>query len=103
MSHPHDSASTRRALQLSPLRLQHHPIDCTSHTGQHKRHRITLQPRRRSAQLLSDVASAMLYRHVQKLLQSGILVTDLEQPSRGTIERFYRFEEGNARGSGPIA
>jgi DNA-binding transcriptional ArsR family regulator len=51
---------------------------------------------RQLAQLLPDVAQATLYRHVQKLLQAGILVIDSEQPARGTIERFYRFEEGNA-------
>ncbi len=51
---------------------------------------------RQLAQLLPDVAQATLYRHVQKLLQAEILAIDSEQPSRGTIERFYRFEEGNA-------
>ncbi len=52
---------------------------------------------RQLGQLLPDVAQATLYRHVQKLLQAGILAIDSEQPSRGTIERFYRFEEGNAK------
>jgi DNA-binding transcriptional ArsR family regulator len=52
---------------------------------------------RQLAQLLPDVAQATLYRQVQKLLQAGILAIDSEQPSRGTIERFYRFEEGNAK------
>jgi DNA-binding transcriptional ArsR family regulator len=47
--------------------------------------------------LLPDVAQATLYRHVQKLLAANILAIDAEQPSRGTIERFYRFEEGNAK------
>jgi DNA-binding transcriptional ArsR family regulator len=49
------------------------------------------------AQLLPDVAQATLYRHLQKLLEAGILVIDSEQPTRGTIERFYRFEEDNAK------
>ncbi len=51
---------------------------------------------RQLAQLLPDVAQATLYRHVQKLLQAEILRIDSEQPSRGTIERFYRFQEDNA-------
>ncbi len=52
---------------------------------------------RQLAQLLPDVAQATLYRHVQKLLQAEILAIDSEQPARGTIERFYRFQEDNAK------
>jgi DNA-binding transcriptional ArsR family regulator len=52
---------------------------------------------RQLGQLLPDVAQATLYRHVQKLLQAGILTIDSEQPARGTIERFYRLEEDQAK------
>lgn len=52
---------------------------------------------RQLRELLPDVSQATLYRHVQKLLLADILVIDSEQPVRGAIERFYRFEEGNAK------
>ena len=43
------------------------------------------------AAALSDVAQATLYRHINKLVQGGVLVVVEERPVRGTVEKVYAF------------
>lgn len=45
---------------------------------------------------LCDVPQATLYRHLKKLLESGVLVVAEEIPVRGTVEKVYALPEGNA-------
>lgn len=45
---------------------------------------------------LDDVPQATLYRHLKKLLESGVLVVAEEIPVRGTVEKVYALPTGNA-------
>jgi len=45
---------------------------------------------------LRDVPQATLYRHLKKLLESGVLVVAEEIPVRGTVEKVYALPKGNA-------
>lgn len=46
--------------------------------------------------LLPDVPQATLYRHLQKLVQGGVVAVVDERPVRGAIERRYALARGGA-------
>lgn len=46
--------------------------------------------------ILSDVPQATLYRHIQKMVQMGVLEVVRETPIRGTVEKVYRLVEQKA-------
>lgn len=48
---------------------------------------------RQLCEILPDVSQATLYRHFNKLTQTGVLVVVAERPVRGTVEKFYRLQE----------
>lgn len=48
------------------------------------------------ARELVDVAPASLYRHVNRLLDAGVIAVVGERPARGTPERVYALVEGAA-------
>ena len=48
------------------------------------------------AELLPDVPPATLYRHVKRLVESGILLVAEERHSRGATERIYRLNDDAA-------
>lgn len=46
---------------------------------------------------VSDVAQTSLYRHINALVEGGILTIVEERPVRGTVEKVYALVEGAAR------
>ena len=46
--------------------------------------------------LLPDISQATLYRHLQKLVQIGVLEVVRETPIRGTVEKVYHLVEHKA-------
>lgn len=42
---------------------------------------------------LSDIPQATLYRHLKKLMETGILIVADERPNRGAMERVYMLPE----------
>lgn len=46
---------------------------------------------------ISDVAQTSLYRHINALVEGGILAVVDERPIRGTVEKVYALVEGGAR------
>lgn len=47
------------------------------------------------ASALPDVAQATLYRHINTLLEGGLVEIVEENPVRGTVERVYALREGS--------
>ena len=45
------------------------------------------------AELLPDVPQATLYRHLNKLVKTGLVVKVGERPVRGTLEKLYALED----------
>lgn len=49
------------------------------------------------AERLSDIPQATLYRHINRLLQSGLLAVMEERPVRGTVEKVYALNRNYQR------
>lgn len=45
-------------------------------------------------QIITDVPQASLYRHINQLLEGGIIHVTEERPIRGTVEKVYQLVEG---------
>ncbi|HEU5379284.1 MAG TPA: helix-turn-helix domain-containing protein [Ktedonobacteraceae bacterium] len=45
------------------------------------------------AEILPDIAQATLYRHLNQLVEGGILIIVEERPVRGTVEKVYAITE----------
>jgi DNA-binding transcriptional ArsR family regulator len=47
-------------------------------------------------QILTDVPQATLYRHIKRLVDSGVIIVVSETPIRGTVEKIYTLDAGHA-------
>ncbi len=78
--------------QRSPAEILLHPVRL--------RIVLSLSGRRRTTQdiqrSLDDVPHATLYRHINRLIEAGVVVVVAEQPIRGGVERTLALAEGAA-------